>query len=202
MKRTIISLLLLLSFIKPYAQESQVERNIFGVQLGMYPISFYNECRLFKEIALRSEIGFSYLYESTSSLYGYSSSSQWAIIPEINLEPRFYYNLKHRNNLGKRTNNNSANYLSINFGYKAVDLAIFKSNSLENVFSSIHIIPMYGVRRSIGNNFNFEFAAGIGREWTFEKYNYYNLITHKNKTYKNIESDIAFGLRLAIGYVF
>ncbi len=202
MKRIILLFLLLLSFFKSYSQESQVDKNIFGVQLGIYPISFYNEYCLFKMISLRSEIGFSYFYESTSNLYGYNNSSQWGMIPEINLEPRFYFNLKHRNNLGKRTNNNSGNYLSVNFGYEAVGLAITKSDGLENVFPSIHIIPMYGLRRSIGTKFNFEFAVGIGNEWTFEKYDYFNSTTNRNEINRNTESDVAFGLRLAIGYVF
>jgi hypothetical protein len=93
MRGIILTIGLLLFFIKSYAQEKDVEKNIFGVQLGIYPVSFYNEYRLVKFIALRSEIGFSFEY----------SSNLWDITPDINLEPRFYYNLNRRNNLNKVT---------------------------------------------------------------------------------------------------
>lgn len=197
MKQIIIALILLFPFIKSVGQEASVENSIWGVQLGIYPISAYNEFKLTNTIALRSEVGFSFGWSSSSRIGG---SSKWAVTPDVNVEPRYYYNLNRRSNLEKRTENNSGNYLSVNFGYGAGNLAI--TSKYTEVYPTIHVIPMYGLRRNIGKKFNFEFAFGVGYNWTYKDYNYVNFVTGKTQSFKETVGEVTLGIRLAIGYVF
>jgi hypothetical protein len=196
MRRVIIAVVLLCIIVKASAQEEGVEKNIQGVQLGIYPISLYNEHRLSNSIALRSEIGFSYGWSGGG---GIEASNSWVIIPDINLEPRFYYDFKRRNRLNKRIDGNSGNYLSVHVGYTAGDFAIVKNTE---VYSSVNLIPTYGLRRNIGKKLNFEFAFGVGNTWIFKKFEYVNFITREIETYNETESEVAYGIRLAIGYIF
>ncbi|MGQ1946115.1 hypothetical protein ACT3CD_03300 [Geofilum sp. OHC36d9] len=196
MRRVIIAVVLLCLIVKASAQDAGVEKSVWGVQLGIYPISLYNEYRLTNSLALRSEIGFSYGWSGGG---GIDASNYWAIIPNINLEPRFYYNFKRRNRLNKRIDGNSGNYLSVNVGYTAGGFAIAKNTE---VYSSFNLIPTYGLRRNIGKKFNFEFAFGVGHSWTFKKFDYVNFITREIETYDETVSEVAYGLRLSIGYIF
>lgn len=60
MKRGFIVVVLQCLIVKAFAQAEGVDKSIWGIQLGIYPILLYNEHRLSNSIALRSEIGFSY----------------------------------------------------------------------------------------------------------------------------------------------
>lgn len=172
------------------SQERNLEKGIWGIQIGINPLGIHNESRLANSISLRSEIGFG---------FGFSGDS-WAIMPQIILEPRYYYNIKRRSNHNKQTRNNSGNYLSINLNYLSGDLSV-TSNDIY-VYPTAHIIPMYGLRRNIGKNFNFEFAFGVGYGWTFEEYTGVNYDTNETYIESNTTTGVAYGLRLAIGYIF
>lgn len=197
MRRTFYSMALLFITINTFAQEKSVEKSLFGVQLGIYPLSVYHEYKLGQTIALRSEVGFSFAWHSASGL---STSNEWAVVPNLHLEPRYYYNLARRHKLNKRTDHNSGNYLSVNLGYGAGNLAI-KTDGYE-VFPSVHVVPSFGFRRNIGKSFNFELAFGIGYSWVYKEYDFYNFVTQKTDSYKGTESGVSYATRLAIGYVF
>jgi hypothetical protein len=69
----------LLFLTKITAQNTSVEKSVWGIQLGIHPLSVYNELKLTNSIALRSELGF-----------GFSvSGDQWAVVPTIIVEPRY-----------------------------------------------------------------------------------------------------------------
>ncbi len=57
---------------------------------------------------------------------------------------------------------------------------------------------MYGIRRNIGIHFNYEFTFGVGYAWSFHKHT--SVIT--NNTYREIVHDVAYCIRIAIGYRF
>jgi|SRR5574344_234223 hypothetical protein len=188
--------LTLLAFLLFYASSvfSQetigLEKSIWGFQVGINPLGIHNESRLTNEISLRSEIGFG---------FGFSGDS-WAIMPQLMLEPRYYYNLKRRSGKDKQIRNNSGNYLSLNVNYLSGNLSI-KSEGVD-VYPGISIIPMYGLRRNIGKNFNFEFAFGAGYGWTFKEYTGVDYITSETYTEKVTEHGVSLGLRLSVGYIF
>jgi len=196
MKQLTLLFLLLLPFVKSFAQDTSVEKSLWGVQMGVHPLSFYNETALSNSITLRSELGFGFAYSSSSI----SGTEQWAVVPTVIVEPRYYYNLNRRTRLKKRTDWNSGNYLSLNLGYELGAFAITSKDT--EVFSSVHLIPMYGFRRNMGAKFNFEMAFGIGGAWTFEDYVLTDYNTQKPITVNETDFDVAYGLRLAIGYVF
>ena len=100
----------ILFLIKVQAQEASSERSIWGIQLGIYPLSIYNEAKITNNIALRSELWMG--YASSSSIY----SSHWEILPYIQVEPRWYYNLQRRADKAKQTTINSGYYLSLQLG--------------------------------------------------------------------------------------
>lgn len=197
MKQLILLIFLLLPFVKSSAQDTSVEKSLWGVQMGIHPLSFYNETALSKSIALRSELGFGFAWSSSGGVNG---ASQWAITPTVIVEPRYYYSLNRRTRLKKRTAWNSGNYLSLNLGYELGTFSITSKDT--EVFSSVHLIPMYGFRRNIGAKFNFEMAFGIGGAWTFEEYVLTDYNTMEPITINETNFEVAYGARLAVGYIF
>lgn len=84
----------------------------------------------------------------------------WLIVPIMQVEPRYYYNIVTRYDKGRRTINNSANYLSISANYQfGASIGRSSNVSSQNTFS---LIPKWGIKRTIGNHFIFEFATGLG----------------------------------------
>ncbi|MFV0553527.1 MAG: hypothetical protein ACK5LR_02370 [Mangrovibacterium sp.] len=189
-KLTFVTFLLLYASALFSQETTSVEKSIWGVQIGINPIGVYNESRLTNDISLRSEVGFGYGF----------SDDYWAVLPQLMVEPRYYYNLNRRSGKNKQIRNNSGNYLSLNASYLSGDLAI-KSEGVV-VHPSISIIPMYGLRRNMGAHFNFEFACGLGYGWTFKDYTSTNLLTQESYSVKETDKGITFGIRLAVGLVF
>ena len=95
---------------------------------------------------------------------------------------------------GKRTDNNSGNYLSIQLVFQP-GFGISSDNA--NFNAGLYAIPTYGLRRNIGKHFNFETAFGLGHAWVFKEYKNMNGIT-----YHETESGTAYCIRFAFGYVF
>lgn len=150
---------------------ASVEKSIFGVQLGLLGVWVHNEARLSDKFALRSEIGF-----NAGILH-----SDFFMAPVISVAPKYYYNLSKRLEKGKDISGNSGNFLSIQTNYSP-DWFIVASDNV-NVTNQISIVPTWGMRRNIGNHFNYELGAGIG--WLHEfaetvngyKYEADNLLT-------------------------
>lgn len=71
------------------AQNSTVEKNITGAQIGLFGLDFYNETRLADKIALRAEAS---LFPAIwgGDLYG---KTGFAFYPALTLQPKFYYNI-------------------------------------------------------------------------------------------------------------
>ena len=86
------------------------------------------------------------------------NGTYWLIVPVMRVEPRYYYNLTKRFEKGKKTINNSANYLSISSDYQFATGIGSKAHSI----GTFNIIPKWGMKRTIGKHFIFEFAVGIG----------------------------------------
>ncbi|GAF02446.1 hypothetical protein [Saccharicrinis fermentans] len=185
------------SVVNSQGQENNLENNLFGIQIGIYPLSVYNEYRINRALVLRSELGFSYAWVGGTGIDG---SDQWALTPDVVLEPRLYYNINRRISKEKRIDGNSGNYLAVHLGYRIGELAIRSKNI--TVFPSFSVLPMYGLRRNLGKHFNFEFAFGIGHSWTFQEFDYVDYMTSETETYKGTNSELVYGLRLAFGFIF
>lgn len=170
MKNFIVLGFVLISFIAK-AQDTQevqnvsVEKNLFGVQLGLISTTFYYETQMQRKITLRTEIGLT-LISSTKDYEDPAIEDETAtlIAPYITLEPRWYYGLDRRKRLEKKIYNNSSNYVSLATSYLSTKTPI-TNNADFDVVSAITIIPKYGIRRAFAKHFNYEFSAGVGYQY-------------------------------------
>ncbi|MCT4629808.1 hypothetical protein [Winogradskyella sp.] len=169
------------------SQNASVEQSTFGIQTGILGIWGHNELKLSNQIALRSELGFD------TGIYGSKANEVDGLIlaPTLTIEPRWYYNLNKRERKSKRIDGNSGNFISIKTTYHP-DWFIIANEDNINFISDISIIPTWGIRRNIGNHFNYETGIGIG---------YVHYFKEDNVVLLN-ESGVAVNLHLRIGYRF
>ena len=191
MKKVLLFLSVLVFTVpKAGAQDKKpsVEKSTWGVQIGIPPLAVYNESRIADKFSLRSELSLGFAWQS-------GIETQWAVIPVIQIEPRYYHNIKRRADKGKRIDGNSGNYLSLVIGGET---GVGITSKDVELYPGIYLIPMYGIRRNIGTHFNYEFALGVGYAWNFQKYTSF----FSGETYKETVGGVAIGIRIAIGYRF
>jgi len=185
MKKKILFTCLIMSVNYLSSQQTSVEKSIFGIQAG-FGIWAHNEFRLSDDIAFRTEIGFDgaiwdgMYYESTGFL----------LAPSISIEPRWYYNFEKRASKDKRTDGNSANFLTLKFWYHP-DWFVISNQDVTSV-SDFSIIPTWGIRRNLGQHFNFETGVGLGYTWFFAE----------AAGYPENDSQTTLAIHLRIGYKF
>ncbi len=177
--KTIILATTLLIFFKVDAQNTSVEKSIFGIQTGILGVWVHNEYKLSDKIALRSEIGFDGGFRITGS------TEVYALTPTLKIEPRWYYNLNKRNKKGKNISNNSGNFVAVSFSYLP-NWFVISNNDNTYTPDQISIIPKWSIRRVIGKHFVYETGLGIGYAYEFE----------------SNTSGTAVDLHLRIGYTF
>jgi hypothetical protein len=78
----------------------------------------------------------------------------------IVIEPRYYYNLQKRAKDAKRIDGNSGNFIALKASYHP-EFALFNADDAP-VVSDFAIIPTWGIRRNIGDHFNYEAGLGVG----------------------------------------
>lgn len=115
-------------------------------------------------------------------------NSPFILTPVVVIEPRFYYNLKKRAANSKRTDDNSGNFIALKTSYHP-NVALFNTDDAP-VVSDYAIIPTWGIRRNLGEHFNYEAGIGIGFSHTFAERAGYS----KNK------SGLEPNMHLRIGY--
>lgn len=150
--------LLMISFSMMNAQENSVNKNsFFGIQAGLFGFNSYNETLLSKEFALRSEIDFE------ASIWGGDlySKTGFALAPELSVSPKWYYNLSKRENSGKNTSYNAANYISARVGFTPDWFVISNVDGIV-VNPMLSVVPTWGFRRNFARDFNYEFQIGLG----------------------------------------
>lgn len=184
-------LLILTITIMPFlsiAQEiASVEKSTTGIQIGFLGIWVHNEFKITNQIAFRSEIGFD------SGLFGgsrYEKGLGVIFTPVITLEPRLYYNLNKRSSRNKDISGNSGNFLSLKSSYNPGWFSISNYEGV-SVSSQVSIVPTWGIRRMIGNHFNYEAGIGLGVSHFFKR----------NISYEN-KNEPAINLHLRLGYKF
>jgi hypothetical protein len=152
MKRIgIISIFIFLTNLS-YAQNDRVQ-NVHSLKVTIIGLTYAYE----QSISQKSTVNFELMLagEFGSSFIG---GDYWLITPIMRVEPRYYYNYLKRAEKNKKTINNSANYLSLSADYQFG--TSFGSNA--HALHAFSLIPKWGLKRTIGNHFIFEFAAGIG----------------------------------------
>jgi hypothetical protein len=91
--KKILGFLILGLNLNANAQDTSVEKSIFGIQTGFSGIWINNESRLSNSLALRSEIGI----ENDFAVGDHYSGAGFILQPVLTIEPRYYYNLEKRN---------------------------------------------------------------------------------------------------------
>lgn len=157
MKKQILLSCLTFMGILGNAQTSNVEKNITGVQIGLFGLDFYNETRIANKTTLRAEAS---LFPAIfgGDLY---AKTGFAFYPALTLQPKYYYNIDKRVEEGKNTKNNAGNYFGLQVRYLPNWFVISNTPNLI-ISNQIDFIPTYGFRRNFGENFNYEFRAGFG----------------------------------------
>jgi len=110
-------------------------------------------------------------------------------IPNLNLEPRWYYNLNKRVNKGRKISGNSGNFIAVRTTFFP-DIFVISNYPDVSVIPSLSIVPTWGIRRHIGKHLNYEAGFGLG----------YGVSFGKSVGYANNDADINFNLQLRIGY--
>jgi len=186
MKKAVIILTLCGLGLIGKSQDASVEKSTYGIQTGVLGIWVYNEAKLSNSIALRTELGFDFgIWETT---YYDDYDSPLILTPVIVVEPRFYYNLKKRVENSKRIDGNSGNFIALKTSYHP-ELAIFNTDDAP-VVSDFAIIPTWGIRRNLGDHFNYEAGIGVGYSYTFAE----------RAGYSEDESGLELNMHLRIGY--
>lgn len=187
MKKILLTIIFCTLTFTVKSQEASVEKSIFGIQTGFLGVWVHNESKISNAIALRSEIGFD------SGIWGgsYYDKTGFLLTPVLTLEPRWYYNLKKRQQKSKRIDGNSGNFISLKTSYHP-DWFVISNTDNVRVVSDISVIPTWAIKRHIGNHFTYETGLGIG----------YRYIFAKQSGFSKNESEPAVNLHLRIGYTF
>lgn len=189
MRKTLLCLILCGLTLSLEAQNKSVEKSIFEIQTGFLGIWGHHEAKLYNAIVLRTEIGFD------SGIWGgdFYEKTGFLLTPVITVEPRWYYNLNKRVKKSKTIENNSGNFIALKTGYHP-DWFVISNYSNVNIISDISIIPTWGIRRNLGNHFNYEAGFGVGYHYIFAKNT--GFIDNSNK------GEVDLNLHLRIGYRF
>lgn len=189
MKKLVFTLTLCTLTIIAKSQHASVENSTFGVQTGVLGVWVYNEAKLSNAFALRTEIGFDFgIWETT---FYDDFNSPFLLTPVIVLEPRFYYNLKKRLENSKRIDGNSGNFIALKSGFHPDWFVLFNRDDAP-VVSDFSIIPTWGIRRNLGEHFNYEAGIGAGFSHTFAE----------RAGYSKDKSELELNMHLRIGYRF
>lgn len=187
MKKTFLSLIFCGLSLIAKSQTASVEQSVFGLQTGFLGAWVHNESKLNNSLALKGELGFD------TGIWGgtFYDKTGFILVPVITVEPRWYYNLEKRVQKNRRVDGNSGNFISLKTSYHPDWFVISNYDNLR-IVSDISIVPTWGIRRNIGNHFNYETGIGVGYVYYFAK----------NAGYAENEGDVAVNLHLRIGYRF
>lgn len=167
-KLTLSLALVLGSVFHLNAQNPSVEKHLTNFQIGLLGSWASHEFRLDSTLTLRSEVGL-----KAGIYYGAWTGTEFVAVPQVSVEPRWYYNLKKRHRKGRNIHNNGANFIGLSTTYTPDWFTISNSGNYR-VADEIRIAPSWNIRRSISDSgFDYEFGAGIGYFYSFRSQ--YNL---------------------------
>ena len=190
----------LLFVVSITAQTSQdtltpsVEKSVKGIQIGESGLVLNYEIRLADQFTLRTEVGYTlvFFFGDDNPVFNEDKNSSVAAVPTFTVEPRWYYNLNRRVRKGKDITRNRANYFSLFANYCGGWGAINLSNNIDEVPDFIIVSPMWGMRRTLGQHFNYELGAGVGYSYVGE----YKHFTHYHKS----DETVALIVRARFGF--
>ncbi|RXG14044.1 hypothetical protein DSM03_101159 [Leeuwenhoekiella aestuarii] len=172
MRKLLLVFTIVCAQFQSFAQEeisaaASVEQSLWSLQGTLFGVWFTNEAKFSDEVVLRSQVGLTGGYTQ-----GYVTDYNYLymLIPEIEIEPRWYHSIKSRAEKGRHTSNNSADYVSLKTTFQP-DWFTIGNDHKDDVISSLALAGNAGMRREIWNNFSFELAAGVGVAYDLEDQN-------------------------------
>ncbi len=163
MKKTIIctfSLLLSAVFCVAAQDEWQDTPRVEGnhsVSINIVGLHYAYECPLGKNVSIIGRAGLN----GGSGLYAVFAGAPFElhVMPEIDIEPRFYYNLDRRARHDRSTSKNTASFISLKMKYfvpyELTQLDISSS------WGSLLIAPTWGFRHVWSRHWMLEATAGV-----------------------------------------
>lgn len=160
MKKTIVTILLAGLATFTFSQDNKMSMNkeIASIDIGFLGIWINYERHLDGLFTFKSAAG---LEGGFGQGFISEGKSYFAFTPTIRTEPRYYYNFNRRVKLEKKTSYNSANYFALTAIYFPNLFTISNVSGIE-FKSGISLVPKWGMQRTIGQRFNFQFAVGGG----------------------------------------
>ncbi|MEO6583807.1 MAG: hypothetical protein ABIO05_05755 [Ferruginibacter sp.] len=157
MKKSLITLLVTIGTLSCFSQseDTVLKKDIISIDIGFVGVWINYEKHIKKLFTLKSQVGL-----EGGFLVG-SSVNYFILTPTLRLEPRYYYNFNRRVNAGKKTSYNASNYLALTMMYIPNLFSISNVSGLE-VEKGFSLIPKFGIKRTLGQRMNFEFAIGAG----------------------------------------
>lgn len=141
------------------ASTPAVARSLNSLQFNLGGLFYVHERALNDELALHFEAGLHGTGYSSRNDEN-ASNDYFALRPILIIEPRAYYNLAKRARKGKTTSNNSGNFIGVAFDYQP-DVQLLSTNPSFAPKTTFSFTPRWGIRRQLGQHFDFEFTLGL-----------------------------------------
>jgi hypothetical protein len=191
-KNLLITLLIISSFsvkgqsLNSNSEVAEVEKYLFNVQAGLLGVWASYEHQIAPRIAMRYNLGVN------AGLWGGNfTGTGFLTTPSFGIEPRFYHNLNKRLDKGKNIKGNSGNFISLRILYQP-SLVITTTDERRKPTTYLAVTPTYGIRRILGEHFNYELGLGLGYGYRLIAPNYANHSRHF----------LDVNLHIRIGYTF
>lgn len=134
-------------------------KSLNKLKLSLIGLSYEREQRVSKTVTFYGAAGLigSFIYQTTFTIdnnYNFNSHTEtdFKIYPSLNAGFRHYYNFERRVKKGRRTINNAAGYVGVDF------LAIFPPKT--GISNQYNIMPQWGFQAAASKWINFELALG------------------------------------------
>jgi len=158
MKLKLLTFAILCSFVavKSFGQVEAGVENVHSIKVPLpFGVGYGYERALSRQITLNTELMLA---------GGYGGRYGAILVPTLRIEPRFYYNYLNRIARGKKVLNNSASFLSLSIENSFNTYLTY--DDVKKGTNLISIIPKWGLRKTIGQNFFFEGAIGLGTSYS------------------------------------
>lgn len=148
-----------------YADLPRVEAN-HSVSLDLLGLTYAYELPVARRFSIigRAGVDAGLVWKWSSSEFtipdggSITSKLAFAILPSLEIEPRFYYGLDRRASKGRNTFGNQGSFVSMRFqGYLPFGIV---SKGTE-VIGLVGVAPTWGMRRVWGDHWMFEFTSGV-----------------------------------------
>lgn len=143
------------------AQVSTVNNSAINMELrwGIGPVYTY-EYSLGRKFTVLGGAGINYsLIEYINNVFDLDSKNASCLAIQLNLQPRFYYNLDRRERLERKTLKNSADFFTLDIGYRFEPFYISVDIDGKDI---LWVVPKWGMHRALGEHWLFDLTAGIG----------------------------------------